>query len=181
MDGNYYIQAVSTLPKEPNSTLYANQTSSLVSFVRQSHPSPEVTLPLLLQPEQRTGLQAKRSRLSRLLPLVGLLKRIARIRNERIWAFGGWAGVRQLLFGDEMLRSAHFLRVRRASWRRHWPVVFCYASPEDPDADHCQEGEERLEQPAVDCAFRAIADVHADDILEDLADREEECCADEVG
>lgn len=63
---------------------------------------------------------------------------------------------------------------------RHWPVVLGDARPEDPDCHDGQEGEERLEEAAVDLAVGAVADVDAGDVLEDLADGEEEGCTDEV-
>jgi len=49
------------------------------------------------------------------------------------------------------------------------PIIFGDAVPEDPDHDDSQQCENRLEQTAVDFARRTITDVHADDILEDLA------------
>lgn len=57
---------------------------------------------------------------------------------------------------------------------RHGPVVFCDARPEDPDHDDGQKGKESREKSAVDRTVRAVADVHANNVLEDLADREED-------
>ena len=63
---------------------------------------------------------------------------------------------------------------------RHGPVVFCDARPEDPGHDDGQQSEESREEAAVDCAVGTNADVHADDVLEDLADGEEESGGAEV-
>jgi hypothetical protein len=57
---------------------------------------------------------------------------------------------------------------------RHGPVVFRNARPEDPDHDDGQQGKEGREESAVDGAVRAVADVHANNVLEDLADGEED-------
>lgn len=64
--------------------------------------------------------------------------------------------------------------VRAANGGRHGPVIFCDARPEDPDHDDGEQGEEGREEAAVDGAAGAGADVHADNVLEDLADGEEE-------
>ena len=60
------------------------------------------------------------------------------------------------------------------------PVVFGDAGPEDPDHDDGQEGEECFKESSVDGSVGCIAEVYADDILEDLANGEEEHCCDEV-
>lgn len=57
---------------------------------------------------------------------------------------------------------------------RHGPVVLCDARPEDPNHDDGEQGEESREEAAVDGAAGAGADVHADHVLEDLADGEKE-------
>ena len=57
---------------------------------------------------------------------------------------------------------------------RHGPVVFCDARPEDPDHDDGQHGEKSREEAAVDGTVRACADVHADNVLENLADGKKE-------
>jgi len=62
----------------------------------------------------------------------------------------------------------------------HWPVVLGDAGPEYPDHDDGEQGEEGGEETAVDGAVRAVADVHADHVLEDLADGEEETGSSEV-
>ena len=67
-----------------------------------------------------------------------------------------------------------------ASGCRHWPVVLGDAGPEYPDHDNGEQGEEGGEETAVDGAVRAVADVHADHVLEDLADGEEEAGSGEV-
>jgi hypothetical protein len=54
----------------------------------------------------------------------------------------------------------------------HWPVVLGDAGPEDPDHDDGEQGEKGGEETAVDGTVRAVADVHADHVLEDLADGE---------
>ena len=67
-----------------------------------------------------------------------------------------------------------------ASRCRHGPVVLGDAGPEYPDHDDGEQGEESGEETAVDGAVRAVADVHADHVLEDLADGEEEAGSGEV-
>jgi hypothetical protein len=62
----------------------------------------------------------------------------------------------------------------------HWPVILGDTRPEYPDHDYSQQGEQRLEETAVDLAVCASADVHADNVLENLSDREEERGANEV-
>lgn len=69
------------------------------------------------------------------------------------------------------------LCVRAASGRRHGPVIFCYAGPEDPDQDNGEECKEGFEEAAINRAVGASADVYADDVLKDLADGETEACA----
>ena len=61
-----------------------------------------------------------------------------------------------------------------------WPVVFGYAGPEIPDGDDGQECEQCLEQRSVDLSVGTIADMGADDILEDLANGKKEDGAGEV-
>jgi hypothetical protein len=63
---------------------------------------------------------------------------------------------------------------------RHGPVVFGDARPEDPDHDDGEQCEESREETAVDGTVRAVADVHADHVLKDLADGEEESSCAEV-
>jgi hypothetical protein len=63
---------------------------------------------------------------------------------------------------------------------RHGPVVFRDARPEDPDHDDGQQREESREEAAVDGTVGAVADVHADNVLEDLADGEEDSSGAEV-
>ena len=53
--------------------------------------------------------------------------------------------------------------------RIHRPVVLGDARPEQPDQDHGDQGEESLEQGAVDRARGAVANVRADDKVEDLS------------
>ena len=67
-----------------------------------------------------------------------------------------------------------------ASRRWYGPVVFRNAAPENPDHDDGEEGEEGFEEGAIDLAVCAVADVDADDVLEDLAEGEEEGGCDEV-
>lgn len=67
-----------------------------------------------------------------------------------------------------------------ASRCRHGPVVLGDAGPEYPDHDDGEQSEEGGEEAAVDGAVRAVADVHADYVLEDLADGEEEAGGGEV-
>jgi hypothetical protein len=62
----------------------------------------------------------------------------------------------------------------------HWPVVLGDAGPEHPDHDDGEQSEEGGEKTAVDGAVRAVADVHADHVLEDLADGEEKAGSGEV-
>jgi len=79
-----------------------------------------------------------------------------------------------LLLFHAILRFLFFSGVGAFCRSRHGPVVFCDARPEDPDHDDGQHGEESREESAVDGTVRAVADVHADNVLEDLADGEEE-------
>lgn len=57
---------------------------------------------------------------------------------------------------------------------RHGPVIFGDTGPEDPDHDNRKKGEQGGEESAVDCAVGAVADVHTDHVLEDLANGEKE-------
>jgi len=63
---------------------------------------------------------------------------------------------------------------------RHGPVVFRDARPEDPDHDDGQQGEESREEAAVDGTVGAVTDVHTNNVLEDLADGEEDSSGTEV-
>lgn len=72
------------------------------------------------------------------------------------------------------------LGVCAACGGRHGPVVFGDAGPEDPDHDDREQGEEGRKEAAVDGTIGAVADVHADNILEDLTDGKEEAGSDEV-
>lgn len=56
----------------------------------------------------------------------------------------------------------------------HGPIIFGDAAPEEPDADDRQEIEKRLKHGSVDFAADRIADVRADDKVEDLADGKQE-------
>ena len=60
------------------------------------------------------------------------------------------------------------LRVGTGYW--HWPIVFRDARPEVPDHDYGEQGEKRLKHCSIYLPIRAIADMHADDIFEDLPD-----------
>lgn len=62
----------------------------------------------------------------------------------------------------------------------HRPVVFSDAGPEDPDHYYREQGEEGLEETPVDLAVGAFTDVHADYVLEDLANGEEDGSSKEV-
>ena len=77
-------------------------------------------------------------------------------------------------------RSTARLGVGASCGCGHGPVVFGDAGPEDPDHDDGEQGEEGREEAAVDGAVRAVADVHADHVLEDLADGEEKTGGTEV-
>jgi hypothetical protein len=57
-----------------------------------------------------------------------------------------------------------------------WPIVLGYARPEFPYRDDGEEGEESFEETAVYLAICRVADVHADYVLEYLADCETENC-----
>ena len=62
----------------------------------------------------------------------------------------------------------------------HWPIILGNARPEEPyedDRDKCEKG---LEERAIDFTVGAVADVDWDDILEDLADGEEDRCRDKI-
>jgi hypothetical protein len=63
---------------------------------------------------------------------------------------------------------------------RHGPVVFRDARPEDPDHDDGEHGEESRKKAAVDGTVGAVADMHANNVLEDLADGEEDSSGAEV-
>jgi hypothetical protein len=63
---------------------------------------------------------------------------------------------------------------------RHWPVVLGDAGPEHPYHYYCQQGEERLEESSINLAVCAVADVHADNILEDLSNSKEKGRTEEV-
>lgn len=67
-----------------------------------------------------------------------------------------------------------------ASSRRHWPVVLRYARPKYPDHGDGEEGEKCLEEAAVDASAGRVAEMYANDVLEDLTDGEEEGRADQV-
>lgn len=60
------------------------------------------------------------------------------------------------------------------------PVVLGDARPKCPHGHHGKEGKERLEEAAVDSAVGRVANVHADDVLEDLSNDEEESGSEEV-
>ena len=60
---------------------------------------------------------------------------------------------------------------------RHRPIVLGDARPEDPDHYYREEREQGLEEPAVDLAVGALANVDADNVLEDLSDGEKDSCA----
>lgn len=72
------------------------------------------------------------------------------------------------------------LGVRASCGCGHGPVVFGDAGPEYPDHDDGEQGEQGREETAVDGAVRAVADVHADHVLEDLANGEEKTGSGEV-
>lgn len=61
------------------------------------------------------------------------------------------------------------------SWHR--PVVLGNARPEDPDHHNGEKCEKGFKETAVDLAAGACADMDADNVLEDLSDREEKSCA----
>jgi len=88
-----------------------------------------------------------------------------------------------MLFGFRffLARAQHArLGVGASGGCGHWPVVLGDAGPEDPDHDDGEQGEKGGEETAVDGTVRAVADVHADHVLEDLADGEEETGGSEV-
>jgi hypothetical protein len=60
----------------------------------------------------------------------------------------------------------------RTCYSRHWPVILGDARPKYPDHDYSQQRKERLKETAIDLAVCAGANVHADNVLEDLSDRE---------
>lgn len=51
----------------------------------------------------------------------------------------------------------------------HWPVVFGNAAPEDPYHDHGTKVEEGFKEGTVDFTIGGVAEVRADDELENLA------------
>ena len=86
-----------------------------------------------------------------------------------------------LVFWFFSVRAQHArLGVGASCGCRHWPVVLGDAGPEYPDHDDGEQGEEGGEETAVDGAVRAVADVHADHVLEDLADSEEKTGSSEI-
>lgn len=56
--------------------------------------------------------------------------------------------------------------------RGHGPVVFGDAAPEEPDRHHGQHGEQGFEQGAVDFPAGGLAQMRANDVVEDLPDGE---------
>jgi hypothetical protein len=66
------------------------------------------------------------------------------------------------------------------STRRHGPIILRDTAPEEPHADDGQETEERLEQCPVDFTVERIADMRADNKVEDLSKGEKDCCSGEV-
>ena len=79
-----------------------------------------------------------------------------------------------LVFWFFSVRAQHArLGVGASCGCRHWPVVLGDAGPEYPDHDDGEQGEEGREETAVDGAVRAVADVHADHVLKNLADGKE--------
>jgi len=88
-----------------------------------------------------------------------------------------------MLFGFRffLARAQHArLGVGASGGCGHWPVVLGDAGPEDPDHDDGEQGEEGGEEATVYGAVRAVADVYADHVLEDLADGEEKAGGGEV-
>lgn len=81
----------------------------------------------------------------------------------------------KLLFDPKSSRS----RVGAAG-RGHGPIVFCDTRPEYPNRHDGAESEQSLEQGAVDFAACAVADVRADNVLEDLAEGEKHGGCEEV-
>lgn len=82
-----------------------------------------------------------------------------------------------------------FLLLFRASQFESWvgtdgrlsgPIVLGDAGPEHPYGDNGQQGEERLEEGAINPAVCASADVPADGKLKDLADGKEDRGREEV-
>ena len=68
----------------------------------------------------------------------------------------------------------------RRTGRRRRPVVLRDARPKDKDHDDGEEGEKGLEEAAVDATVRTVADMDADDELEDLSNGKEEGGSDEI-
>lgn len=75
----------------------------------------------------------------------------------------------------------HYILLSICSGHRgHWPVVLGNAGPKHPDHDNGQEREERFKQSSVDLAVGTVADVDADDVLENLGNGEQQGSRDKI-
>ena len=138
-------------------------------------------------PQIQTALVIRR-------PLSGLLRPGARRSTWQVvlcWApgrpLGGFAARRSVsrtglkhTYISQKCHEISVLGVCAAIRCRHRPVILRYARPKYPDQHHGYEGKKCLEKAAVDFAIRAIANVHADDILENLAESKGQCPANKV-
>lgn len=69
--------------------------------------------------------------------------------------------------------------IRRTRYR-HRPVILGDFTPKSPDGHHAQQGEDSLKECAVDPSVGRIAEMDRDNVLENLADGEQQSGNDEI-